>query len=150
MAKNSSVPRGLRNNNPLNIRHSQDKWYGLCPEQTDPDFCQFNTIFDGIRAAFLNVRSHYRQDWLRHERCTVAKEINRWAPASENDTQKYIDFVCERACLDAKDEIKIVQKNVMCRLLWAMAEYECGTKISFAYFERAYEMAFNPACPDFR
>ena len=149
MDKNSLAPRGLRNNNPLNIRHSQDKWKGLCPEQTDSEFCQFKTIFDGIRAAFLNVRSHIRQDARRHDRCTVAKEISRWAPASENNTQRYIDFVCERACLGAYDELKVEQKNVMCRLLWAMAEFECGTKISFAYFERAYEMAFNPACPEY-
>ena len=28
-------PRGLRNNNPLNIRHGQSKWKGRSEEQND-------------------------------------------------------------------------------------------------------------------
>ena len=30
-------PRGLRNNNPLNIRHGQSNWQGTHPEKTDKD-----------------------------------------------------------------------------------------------------------------
>ena len=37
-----AIPRGIRNNNPGNIRHS-DQWKGLTPEQPDPDFCTFST-----------------------------------------------------------------------------------------------------------
>ena len=29
------MKRGLKNNNPLNIRHSKDQWQGACKEQTD-------------------------------------------------------------------------------------------------------------------
>lgn len=35
-----SVPRGLRNNNPGNIRLSKDKWQGLRERQEDKDGCQ--------------------------------------------------------------------------------------------------------------
>ena len=30
------LPRGIRNNNPLNIRRSKDQWQGMRREQTDP------------------------------------------------------------------------------------------------------------------
>ena len=36
-----SVPRGLRNNNPGNIRLSKDKWQGLRERQEDKEFFQF-------------------------------------------------------------------------------------------------------------
>lgn len=35
--------RGIRNNNPLNIRRSADHWQGMRDEQTDPSFVQFKT-----------------------------------------------------------------------------------------------------------
>ena len=37
------LPRGIRNNNPLNIRRSKDQWQGLRAQQTDASFCQFET-----------------------------------------------------------------------------------------------------------
>lgn len=40
-----SVPRGLRNNNPGNIRLSKDKWQGLRERQEDKEFFQFGTPF---------------------------------------------------------------------------------------------------------
>ena len=38
---NQQLPRGIRNNNPGNIRLSKDKWQGLRQEQTDGTFFQF-------------------------------------------------------------------------------------------------------------
>ena len=35
------LPRGIRNNNPLNIRRSKDQWKGLKAQQQDASFCQF-------------------------------------------------------------------------------------------------------------
>ena len=35
--------RGIRNNNPLNIRHSKDKWQGIAITQTDKSFVQFQS-----------------------------------------------------------------------------------------------------------
>ena len=54
------LPRGIRNNNPLNIRRSKDQWQGLRKEQTDPSFCQFENLAYGWRAAFrLLTRTYY-------------------------------------------------------------------------------------------
>ena len=46
------LPRGIRNNNPLNIRKSKDQWQGMRREQTDSAFCQFENLAYGWRAAF--------------------------------------------------------------------------------------------------
>ena len=52
------TPRGIRNNNPLNIRRSPGQtWQGECPVQTDKAFVQFRSMKWGIRAAFIISQS---------------------------------------------------------------------------------------------
>ena len=56
------LPRGIRNNNPLNIRRSKDQWQGMKKEQTDSAFCQFENLAYGWRAAFkLLTRTYYHK-----------------------------------------------------------------------------------------
>ena len=55
----SRVPRGVRNKNPLNIRHSKAKWLGLAVTQTDKEFCQFREMRYGWRAAFMLLCGNY-------------------------------------------------------------------------------------------
>ena len=56
------IPRGIRNNNPLNIRRSKDQWQGMKKTQSDSSFCQFETFEDGWRAAFvLLTRTYYHK-----------------------------------------------------------------------------------------
>ena len=38
------LPRGIRNNNPLNIRRSKDQWKGLAEAQTDRAFVLFKCV----------------------------------------------------------------------------------------------------------
>jgi hypothetical protein len=47
-----SLPRGIRNNNPLNIRRSKDKWKGMRAVHSDAQFVQFESLEWGWRAAF--------------------------------------------------------------------------------------------------
>ena len=45
------LARGLRNNNPGNIRRVRgQRWRGQCPEQQDPAFVQFTSPEWGYRA----------------------------------------------------------------------------------------------------
>ena len=56
------LPRGIRNNNPLNIRRSKDQWKGLAEAQNDRAFCQFKSLEYGWRAAFyLLTRTYYHK-----------------------------------------------------------------------------------------
>lgn len=83
-------PRGLRNNNPLNIRRTATQWIGLAPTQTDPEFYQFQTLEYGWRAAFrLLTRTYFAKYGLD----TIRKIIERWAPPNENNTEAYISAV---------------------------------------------------------
>lgn len=83
--------RGIRLNNPGNIRHSDDEWQGKALIQNDREFVQFDSMEYGIRALVLNLISYYRK-----HRCTTVREIiTRWAPPLENNTEAYIAAVCD-------------------------------------------------------
>ena len=82
-----SIPRGIRNNNPLNIRRSKDKWKGMRAVQSDAQFCQFESLEWGWRAAFwLLTRTYYH----KYRLFTIRSIVQKWAPAIENNTQAYI------------------------------------------------------------
>ena len=85
-----SIPRGIRNNNPLNIRRTGDNWRGLSRTQSDPSFCQFETLEYGWRAAFcLLTRTYYH----KYRLYTIRAIVSRWAPSCENDTRAYVENV---------------------------------------------------------
>ena len=83
-------PRGLRNNNPLNIRRTKGaSWIGLSSVQSDAQFCQFVNMEYGFRAAFMLLKKYY----YNHHLVTIRQWIDRWAPPTENETSKYADMV---------------------------------------------------------
>lgn len=129
-------PRGIRNNNPLNIRIG-NTWLGEVPNPTDSDFEQFVSIKYGLRAAFYILRRYIR----RYGRNTPAKIIAAWAPSSENDTQAYIDTVCIRAQLTPDTVIDYADKTTMCRLVYAMAFVENSIFIDMKTIEESYDLA---------
>ena len=99
-----SLPRGIRNNNPLNIRRSKDKWQGLRAQQTDTAFCQFETMAYGWRAAFvLLTRTYYHTYRL----FTIRNIIRRWAPENENNTEAYIRNVSRLTGIDPNEPLGI-------------------------------------------
>jgi hypothetical protein len=78
------TPRGIRNNNPLNIRHNTDVFQGET-QGNDTSFKTFSTMPYGYRAAFITLATYISRGWN-----TLEKIISHWAPPSENDTEKYI------------------------------------------------------------
>ena len=125
-SEESKFPRGIRNNNPLNIRRSGDKWQGLRTLQEDKAFCQFESMAYGWRAAFrLLCHTYYGKYKLR----TIRAIINRWAPPKENDTQYYIRSVAERTGIGADRELGDPQTHPAEWMMIgiAMAIVECGT-----------------------
>lgn len=85
-------PRGIRNNNPGNLRHSTDQWLGEVPGD-DKAFKTFSDPAYGIRALAKLLLNYERKYGLR----TISGIISRWAPENENDTAAYVDAVA-RAC----------------------------------------------------
>ena len=127
MSTNTSLPRGYRNNNPLNIRISQNAWKGKIPlaENTDGTFEQFRSMAYGYRAAMKLI-----QTYIRKYNChTLAQIISRWAPPSENYTASYIANVANRMGIEPTDYINPSNGYQMKELVRAMSYSENGTKI---------------------
>ena len=121
-----AIPRGIRNNNPLNIRRSKDRWKGMAEAQTDGAFVQFKTLEYGWRAAFwLLTRTYYHQYRL----FTIRGIIQKWAPPHENNTRAYIDHVSRLSGIAPDEPIGIPsdQPARWMALATAMAIQENGT-----------------------
>ncbi len=129
------VPRGIRNNNPLNIRIG-NTWLGERANPVDQEFEEFVTMEYGLRAAFLILRRYIR----RYGKNTVTSIVSTWAPSSENNTLKYIDTVCHRTGLTPTQMISYEDKTTMCKLVGAMAFVECGQPIDEKKIEKAFDM----------
>lgn len=130
------TPRGIRNNNPLNIRHNRNnRWQGVYEQQTDPEFVRFASMQFGIRAGFIIIRNYIRQG---HK--DVASIVSRWAPASENNTDAYIRHVCEMSGLSPFQELRFEDHDTMVRLVDAMIRVECGKPVSQIDIEKGYAM----------
>ena len=139
------LPRGIRNNNPLNIRRSKDQWKGLADAQTDRAFCQFKSLDYGWRAAFyLLTRTYYH----KYRLYTIRTIIRRWAPPGENNTEAYIANVSRLTGIDPDEPIGIpLEKPSRWMMVGiAMAIQENGTD-SLDYFAmlRGWEMCRNDA-----
>ena len=130
------IPRGIRNNNPLNIRIG-NKWKGETSENTDGVFEQFTRMEYGIRAAFILLRRYINRYHLN----SVQKIVSRWAPRNENHTEKYIEHVCKRMAIFPTTKIAFEDKATMVSLVDAMAIYECGQSIPLEVIHDGYTLA---------
>ena len=138
------TPRAIRNNNPLNIRRTKDKWFGQLPKQTDPFFVEFSTPTYGFRAAFRLMHTYY----FKYQLHTLQAIVRRWAPPSENNTTNYIDFVAREVNVSPDLTLIAPHKNpdFWIRLVLAMAKMEIGylPQNYNTYARRAFHLAFNP------
>ena len=93
--------RGIRNNNPGNIKLSNTAWKGKVPndQNTDGTFEQFQDMPHGIRAVYRLLITYANKHKLR----TVDEIIDRWAPSGENSETaraNYKRFVLDLAGTD--------------------------------------------------
>ena len=123
--KKQRIPRGIRNNNPLNLRVGNN-WKGEVSQPTDHTFEQFTEMKWGVRAAFVVLRNYIQ----RHKCNTIRKIISRWAPANENNTLAYIATVSQRANIQPDEPISFDNTCQMIALLLAMCFVENGLEIS--------------------
>jgi hypothetical protein len=131
------MTRGQRNNNPLNIRRIPGvTWKGQSPEQTDKAFVQFRSMEWGLRAAFCILRTYAR----KYKANRIRDIISRWAPPSENDTDRYIKNVCQWTGFGGLQ--RLTEKNWP-RLVGAMARQECGAVLSEEIINRSYKLYKN-------
>lgn len=119
---NKTPSRGIRNNNPGNLRRSKDPWQGLAENQTDEGFFVFKTPIYGIRALARTLIAYQDEHGLR----TIGKIINRWAPANENDTAAYISFAAEDTGFAADQPLDMHNYDNLKPLVLAIIKHENG------------------------
>ncbi len=117
-------PRGIRNNNPGNIRSSKMPWQGQKPalEQSDPDFVEFTAPLYGLRALMKTLLTYY----LKYNLDTVQSLINRYAPPHENATDSYIYEVAKALGVKRTDTIDVSSKQTLVTLAQAIILRENG------------------------
>lgn len=129
------MTRGIRNNNPLNIRHGRSRWAGMRPTQTDPAFVQFESMEMGYRAAFLLLQTYRRRYGLR----TLRQIIFRWAPPSENHTYVYLLHVCLWSGIRNPDHT--VRDDELPAVVAAMHRQENGSEADMRQVVKGWELA---------
>lgn len=133
-------PRGIRNNNPLNIRKGNN-WKGEVQPQSDKSFEQFESIQYGIRAGFIILRRYMTgYNGLTQKFNTIDKIISRWAPAAENNTKAYIAQVEKLTGIPRHRQISFTERSFMVALVDAMIRVECGQPVDKSIIESAYDM----------
>lgn len=133
------LPRGIRNNNPLNIRenHLVDyDWEGEHDLDLDNGFEEFYEPLYGIRAA-ARILKNYRNKYGLN---SVFDIIQRWAPPNENDTTSYIDNVAAKVGIGRNEQLL---DGDYTELIKAMIYHENGQQpYSDNVIEQGFEMGF--------
>ncbi len=117
------LPRGIRNNNPGNIRLSKVVWQGQKQEpQQDLDFVEFISALYGLRALMKTLLTYH----LKYGLDTVESLINRYAPPHENATDNYIYGVAKAMGVKRTDKVSLASKRVLLSLVRAIVVRENG------------------------
>ncbi|WP_030129146.1 hypothetical protein [Pseudomonas sp. QTF5] len=123
-------PRGIRNYNPGNIRHTNGvRWQGMAATQQDTQFVQYLNPRWGIRA-MARVLITYQDKRLAANGSridTVREIVERWAPPSENNTDAYVISVARALGLDPDVEsVDVYDFNIMRALVTVIIRHENG------------------------
>ena len=135
-SKKTKIPRGIRNNNPLNIVVGNN-WVGEVSHPTDHTFEQFTEMKYGVRAAFIILRNYIK----RHKLNTIEKIIQRWCP--DNTAPTYIRIVSKRMLVSKDYIIDFDNVFAMIALFQAMCFVENGCEIDIDDVVKGYRLATN-------
>lgn len=132
----TNTPRGLRNNNPGNIRISKTKYLGEVRPSQDSAFKQFTTMAYGYRAMFTLLYTYQKKYGIN----TISDAILRYAPAIENHTTAYIDAVSEWSGVPATSHITTTNADVMVPIVAAMSRVENGVPAVMSEVEAGWKL----------
>ena len=130
--------RGLRNNNPLNLRPGAKPWLGEL-QPPDDGYCRFIDPEHGLRAACKLLLTYQSKYGLK----TIREIIHRWAPPSDNNpTDAYVAYVAGICGTDADAPIDLNDASVLSSMLLGMVQQEEGVQpYSITVLERAASQA---------
>lgn len=113
------TPRGIRNNNPMNVTSIATQHFvgELVPDFDD--FCTFDSPLHGIRAGALVLLTYF----LIHDINTIRGAITRW---SATDQAPYIAFVSKLAGVQADQVIDFFNPTILFLIVRAIIFFENG------------------------
>jgi hypothetical protein len=119
-----TLSRGVRNNNPGNLRITSIPWRGKVnvSENTDGAFEQFTDVSWGIRALVKDVVGD-----IQEGKSTIRQLISEFAPPSENDTESYIQNVAAWVNLSPNQPLPL-DRTTLRRLVRAIIQHENGAE----------------------
>ncbi|NPD67307.1 hypothetical protein HN018_06930 [Lichenicola cladoniae] len=134
-----NVPRGYRNNNPLNLTYVPGQ---IGVTGSDGRFGQYGTMSDGVAAA-------ERQMLLNQNRGagTLSALISKWAPPNENDTAGYIAQVAGQTGLDANAPVNMRDPSIASKVIGAMAARENGHPLDTASLTSGVNAVIGAGAP---
>ena len=115
-------PRGIRNNNPGNLRLTKQHWQGQKVGGVDTDFIQFDSPLMGLRALMKTLLTYHAKYGLD----TAESIINRFAPPAENATDAYIYAVAKRLGVKRRDRLDVANPKTLALLAEAIVRQENG------------------------
>ena len=130
----TNLPRGIRNNNPGNIkelRGDSTLWQGERATDDDAVMEEFNTMADGIRALGKVLLNYQKVHGLN----TVRGIIGRWAPTSENNTGAYVAAVAGKLGVTPDQPIEV--RLYLQKLVKAICEHENGAAVVALHVKQA-------------
>ena len=130
------MSRGLRNNNPGNIRLGNFRYKGERATSSDSAFRQFESVEWGYRAMFVLLHTYATKRGCR----TLRAMINRYAPPTENFTEGYIRFVAQRTGIRPDEALDTRSARDMVPIVMAMSEIENGVKAVVADVEAGWAL----------
>lgn len=111
-----AYPRGIRNNNPGNLRLTSIDWMGKVPnsQNTDGKFEQFTKLHYGIRAMMRNMITK-----IKSGTDTISELINALSPSIENHTAVYIQNVVNALGISPHVSLDLSQETIiaLCKII---------------------------------
>ena len=144
------IPRGIRNYNPLNIRHGMSHWQGMADAQADRQFVTFKSYAYGYRAAWKILDSYYLRFRQNQEPFCLQSIVERWAPADDgNDVNAYLRAMLRHAPIAEQERLPrpctAEGYEKLKPVLVGMTCVECGIKpeqVKLIQIEKGFRLAF--------
>lgn len=118
-----ALPRGIRNNNPGNLRAAAGPDFKTTIEA---GFAKFDSMSDGVTSLIWLIHSYYNHLGLR----TLPAFVSRYAPATENDVRAYELAMVKRLRINP---LALATTDLQLGRVWrvidftrALIEVECG------------------------
>jgi len=124
----ANEPRGIRNNNPGNLNYVGQNGATL-EDHATPRFARFNSAFEGFAALGKQIKAYYNgtSKAAGYQKLQSVEDIiSRFAPASENNTQAYINKLSKMLGVGRGDSLNIQDPKVLATLMNGITQIENG------------------------